>query len=150
MLQVVGIELLFLQHSPVSQMSNTCSHYTLRVPGVSFTTSGISSASGLVGLGRPLLAKAAVDTYKCIPMWTFLFWIPFLVQVTSHRSITVCHTVVLDLSTSSQQLAVSHHTVNTQLLYTSSNKIWKLSKIVLNWCHYCLNIVNDRNNLRET
>jgi hypothetical protein len=60
---------------------------------VSFTTSGISSASGLVGLGHPLLAKAAVDTYKCFPIWTFLFWIPFLVQVTSHHSITVCHTV---------------------------------------------------------
>jgi hypothetical protein len=43
----------------------------------------------------------------------------------------------------------NYHTINTQLLYTSPIKIWKFSKIVSDWYHYCLNVVDDGNHLRE-
>jgi hypothetical protein len=42
----------------------------------------------------------------------------------------------------------NHHTLSTQLLYTSPIKIWKLSKIVLDCYHNCLNVVNDGHYLR--
>jgi hypothetical protein len=42
----------------------------------------------------------------------------------------------------------NQHTLNTQLLDTSI-KIWKLSKVVSDWCQDCLNVMNDRNHLWE-
>jgi uncharacterized protein (DUF427 family) len=34
-----------------------------------------------------------MDTYTCLPIWTFSSWIHFLIQTTSHHSITVHQTV---------------------------------------------------------
>jgi hypothetical protein len=43
----------------------------------------------------------------------------------------------------------NHHTVNTQLMYASPNKICKLPKIASDWYHDYFNVVNDGNHLQE-
>jgi hypothetical protein len=43
----------------------------------------------------------------------------------------------------------NHHTLNTQLLYTSPIKNWILSNTVLDWYHNCFNVVNDGNHQQE-
>jgi hypothetical protein len=50
--------------------------------------------------------------------------------------------------TSITTAACNHHTLNTQLLYTSTVKVWKLSKIVSYWYRDCPDAVNDGNCLR--
>jgi hypothetical protein len=43
----------------------------------------------------------------------------------------------------------NYHTFNTQLLYISPIKTWELPKMVSNWYHSSLDVVNDENHLRE-
>jgi hypothetical protein len=43
----------------------------------------------------------------------------------------------------------NYYTLEAQILYISHIKIWKLFKLLSCWYHDCLNIANDRHNLRN-
>jgi hypothetical protein len=145
---MVGIQLLFSQHSPDSRMSDTL---LVLIPGVPFTTSRISSStSGIVHLGHPLLATQGAK-FPCSQRQRWILTDVFLSGHLNHgyfpwykwRATTPLPSAKLymkcKLASSWFEYIVTtiwnHHTLNTQylVLYTSPIKIWKLSKIVPDW-----------------
>jgi hypothetical protein len=95
-----------------------------------------------------MFTKVAMDTYKCFPIWTSSSWIPFLEQILPPNCTWNGYRLALDLSPSSQQLAVTTHLTHnycTLLLLRSGNfprLHWTDTMTVFN-------VVNDGNHLQE-